>query len=152
MSRISRKKIVTVYFPVHIYRFVLREEKWLEDGVLNLSNAVFPVYNRDTDNVKKSLAKRKKRIPVKVLMESSSHRHQYSMVQYFEKCFARRMVEYVDVRRDLYGPWAPLREFLKMYEITLDEYDFDTAYKRYNREYKRKQEQNQKLNERNSAA
>jgi len=70
-------------------------------------------------------------------MDPASRRHQYAMVQHYDRVFFEYMFAYVDVRRELHQIWKPLRDFLDKYKIYASEYDFDTAWKRVQREYKR---------------
>jgi hypothetical protein len=78
----------------------------------------------------------------------------YAFVRYLDQRFADKMFDYIDARKHLIDPatgkpfrvYGPLREFFDTYDINYyEEYDFNTAWKRYQREIARREAENIQL-------
>ncbi|GEM_PF-6884453 len=132
------QKLVQIPFRTHICKYLCVHGKWTSEGHLNFGKRAFPIIQDNTVIIRKYLADRDRKITVPVLMTPSSIYHQYAMVHYFDKRFFEEMTMYVDVRKHQDRVFKPLRDFLQIYGITYDDYDFDSAWKRYQREIVRR--------------
>jgi hypothetical protein len=124
---------------------MLVHEKWIDEKVLNLQKSFYPVKTMNRLREDEYFSNLEKKTMVKVLMEPVSRKHQYAMVQHYNTMFAQQMFAYVDVRKEIMGIWPSLRQFLADYEIYLDDYDFDTAWKRVQREFKRREKMKEQI-------
>ena len=131
----SGKKIVEVPLKIHIYKYILKRENW-KGEILDVRKYFYPKKgNPDTNGEQKYFETLEKKIIVKVEISPSTRSHLYAMIQYFEESFKREMFAKLDASE---GVFKPLREFYAEFEIYPSEYDFDTAWKRYQREKKRR--------------
>lgn len=131
----QKKKLVYVPIKIHILKYIKVHQLWTNNGELNMKRSFFPIATRNTDRINQYFQDLNKKKIVPALMYPSSKMHQYAMVQYFEELFKKEMFAFIDVRE---GVFKPLREFYGRYSIYPSDYDFDTAFKRYQRELERR--------------
>lgn len=139
----SGKKIVHVPIKIHILKHIKIHEKW-DGDILDVRKSFYPKKGNPTTNTEKRYFENADgKEVIKVLMAPSSRAHQYAMVQFFEERFKKEMFSHIDVRLDIDKVYKPLRDFYAKYGIYPSEYDFDTAFKRYQREQNRRLKQKQ---------
>lgn len=143
-----RKKIVDVPIKIHIYKYLLVHGTWNEENVLISSKVFYGIRSTNKERIDDYMSNLDKKVMVKVQMTPSSIYHQYAMIQYFEERFKREMFAFIDVRKDQDRVFAPLREFYAKYDIYPSDYDFDTAFKRYQREVEKRKKQKPKNEQR----
>jgi hypothetical protein len=134
-----RKKIVEIPIKIHLFKYLQVHGKW-NDYYLDVRKSFFPLKGKsDNERIDAYFNKTEKKVMISVLMDPSSRAYQYTMVQYFDEQFKKEMFAHIDARIELEGVFKPLRGFYSKYSIYPSDYDFDTAFKRYQREIVRRQ-------------
>lgn len=133
-----RKKLCKVPLEPHIYKFVMVEETFV-DGFLDMKKRHYYPRTRDWHHYKKYFANKTPRHKeILVLTMDPKREYLYALVCHWEARFAEKMMDYIDAREGLMAARAAIKDFLDKYDIDSDEYKLDTAYKRYQRDKMKK--------------